>query len=224
MTAAGGVTVDDAPVLGGAAGACRSGGAILAATLELLAEHGMAGLTVDEVAARAKVGKATIYRHWRTRADLVMEALSTLPGPTPPAATGELRGDLCATLRALGEVLVDPARSRLLATLVDAAERDPELAELHVAHGAVRRAPVRALFDAAVARGELASDLDTSLAVDLVVGPLFYRRLLGHRPLTGDEIDEVVDAVLAGLGHVGTADERVSSRSGDVSIMPTWRN
>lgn len=182
-----------------AAHACRSGEAILAATLALLAERGMAGLTVDGVAARAKVGKATIYRHWRSRAELVMDAMASLPAPAPPAPTGDLRTDLCAAFGGLRDVLGDPEGSRLLAALVDAAERDPELAQLHIRHSASRRAPARSLVVAAVERGELAAGTDPDLTVDLVAGTLLYRRLLRHQPVTPDVVEEVVDAVLAGL-------------------------
>lgn len=182
-----------------AARACRSGDAILATTLELLAERGIEGLTVDGVAARAKVGKATIYRHWRSRAELVMDAMASLPTPPPPEPTGDLRADLCRAYVGLAELLSDPDRSRLLAALVDAAERDPELARLHVEHSAVRRAPARALFEAAIARGELPPTTDPDLAVDLVVGPLFHRRLLLHQQVTEGFVTTVVDTVLAGL-------------------------
>lgn len=182
-----------------AALACRSGGEILAATRELLAERGVEGLTVDGVAARAKVGKATIYRHWRSRAELVMDAVASVPGPERPVLVGEVHADLCAVFGALGEVLSDPERSRLLATLVDAAERDPELAELHVHHSNSRRAPARAVLAEAVERGELAPATDLDLAVDLIAGPLFYRRLLTHQPVTPAVVEAVVDAVLVGL-------------------------
>ena len=182
-----------------AAHACRSGEAILSATLALLAERGMAGLTVDGVAARAKVGKATIYRHWRSRAELVMDAMASLPAPRLPAPTGDLRTDLCAAFVGLRDLLGDPEGSRLLAALVDAAERDPELAQLHIRHSASRRAPARALVVAAVERGELAADTDPDLTVDLVAGTLLYRRLLRHQPVTQEVVEEVVDAVLAGL-------------------------
>ena len=182
-----------------AARACRSGDAILAATRALLAERGMEGLTVDGVAARAKVGKATIYRHWRSRAELVMDAMTSQPSPGPPEPTGDLRADLCAAFAGLQEVLGDPDGSRLLAALVDAAERDPELAQLHIHHGARRRAPARALVAAAVDRGELAAGTDPDLAVDLVAGTLMYRRLLRHQPVTPEVVELVVDAVLAGL-------------------------
>ncbi len=192
-------SAQSAPPTSEAARACRSGDAILAATLEVLAERGMEGLTVDGVAARAKVGKATIYRHWRSRAELVMDAMTSLPTSTPLVPTGDLRSDLCAAFAGLQEVLGDPDRSRLLAALVDAAERDPELAQLHIRHGAGRRAPARALIAAAVRRGELAPDTDPDLTVDLVAGTLIYRRLLRHEPVSPEVVATVVDAVLAGL-------------------------
>lgn len=188
-----------APQTSEAARACRSGDAILAATLEVLAERGMEGLTVDGVAARAKVGKATIYRHWRSRAELVMDAMTSLPAPGPLVPTGDLRADLCTAFAGLQEVLGDPERSRLLAALVDAAERDPELAQLHIRHGAGRRAPARALVAAAVDRGELTPGTDPDLAVDLVAGTLMYRRLIRHQSVTPEVVEAVVDAVLAGL-------------------------
>lgn len=151
------------------------------------------------MAARAKVGKATIYRHWRSRAELVMDAMAMVPGPPPLVSTGDLRADLCGALHRPGRGPRRPERSRLLAALVDAAERDPELARLHVQHADVRRAPARAAIVAAVERGELAPDTDPDLAVDLVAGPLFYRRLLTHQPVTRAVVESVVDTVLACL-------------------------
>ena len=197
------MTAATAGAAGGPARTCRSGPAILGATLELLAERGIEGLTIDGVAARARVGKATIYRHWRSRAELVMDAMASLPVGAPPAPTGDLRADLCATFAQLGEALSDPLVSRLMAALVDAAERDPELAELHAARAAVRRAPARRLMVDAVARGDLPASLDVDTAVDLIAGPLFYRRLVSHQPVTPAVIADVVDTALAGLRHAG---------------------
>ena len=182
-----------------AARACRSGSEILEATLALLAERGIEGLTVDGVAARAGVGKATIYRHWRSRAELVMDAMASLPVSGPPPPTGDLREDLCAAFADLGEALADPLSSRLIAALVDAAERDPELAELHAAKAVARRAPARALIGDAVARGDLPGATDVDVAVDMIAGPLFYRRLVSRQPVTPAVVRAVVDLALAGM-------------------------
>ena len=179
--------------------ACRPRGAILAATLELLAEHGFDGASIDGIAARAGVGKATIYRHWGSKAGLVIDACATLPGVPSVPATGSLSGDLEAVLHALVAHLGHPTRSRILTSLVDAAQRDPELAALHRAFIDRRRAPLRRVLEAAVERGELAAGVDLDLAVDLLAGPLVYRHLLWHEPISPGFVQEVVAAALAHL-------------------------
>ena len=174
----------------------RAQAAILAATLELLAEEGFAGLTVDATAARAGVGKATIYRHWRSKAELVIEAVGTLVEPAPVPDTGDLREDLLVVVRGLTERLTRSALARIVPTLVDAADRDPELAELQRAFTAERRRALEGVLRRAAEHGDLSPGVDVEVAVDLLAGPVFYRRLVSRAPLTERFAERVIDAVL----------------------------
>ncbi|MDP9071944.1 MAG: TetR/AcrR family transcriptional regulator, partial [Actinomycetota bacterium] len=181
----------------------RSEAAILQATLELLAERGFAGLSIDATAARAGVGKATIYRHWRSKAQLVIEAVGTLAPAQPEPDTGNLRDDLLVVLTGLVKGLTRSPMAHILPSLVDAAERDAELAELHRAFTAQRRQTLERVLRRAAQRGELAGDADLEVAVDLLAGPVFYRRLVSRAPLTPRFAERVVDAVLPHLTPPG---------------------
>ena len=124
-------------------------GDILDATVRVIAEHGVSGATVDTVAARAGVSKATIYRHWGSRARLIHAALSSLEGPYVETEGDSLREDLTVLLWHLVEFFNRPDIGRVFASFIDAAARDPELAALH--QQTMRRA--RASFEQVVRRG-----------------------------------------------------------------------
>jgi AcrR family transcriptional regulator len=178
----------------------RSYQAILSSTLELLAELGFAGLTIDGIAARAGVGKATIYRHWPTRAELVLEAIGDVTSRPALPDTGSLRDDLLVMVEQLNHGVTKGPLAPLLASLVDAADRDPELAALHRSFSARRRADVKDILQRAIDRGELAAGTDLELAVDLLAGPVIYRRLVSHAPVGPTYRTRLVDAVLAAIG------------------------
>lgn len=184
----------------------RSRDAILRATLDLLAEEGFTGLTVDAVAARAGVGKATIYRHWGSRATLVHDAASTMHAVEEEPDTGDLREDLRVLLRQLTRFLCGPDTGRVLASLVDAAQREPELAALRETHIRQKRAVLARAFERALARGDVDADLDVERAVDLTVGPVFYRRLMTRSSLDAGSLDQHLDLVLRAVGAVRRAD------------------
>jgi AcrR family transcriptional regulator len=175
---------------------CRVEAAILDATIALLADVGFSGLTMDGIAARAGVGKATIYRHWTSKAHLVVDAFRARIPPVPAPETGDFREDL---LTVLGDVVGGVTASplvRILPTLVEAAERDPEVERLFAEFGQERRAVLRGVFERAAARGELRRGLDLDVAIDVVVSPIFARRLVFRRPPTAASIEAVVDLVL----------------------------
>jgi len=109
----------------------RSKAAILDATLALLAEAGVGGMTVDAVAARAGVGKATVYRHWGSRAELIVEAISSLVTDDEAVDRGSLREDLLAAYDRIVQVCSTGVISQVLPTLAEAAARDPELESVH---------------------------------------------------------------------------------------------
>ena len=104
---------------------------VLGAALDLLDEVGVQGLTFESVAARSGVAKTTIYRHWPTKAQLTIEALSIMHEPTPTPNSGDLRADLRACFVAVSEQALDDRKARIFASVLDAAQRDPEYARLH---------------------------------------------------------------------------------------------
>lgn len=186
--------------------AARSEDAIMRATLDLLAEEGFAGLTVDAVAARAGVGKATIYRHWGSRAKLVYHAASCFHAEEPDPDTGSLQGDLTALLTGMIAFLGSSDAGRVLPSLVDASDRDPELAELREEHIRAKRQRAVRVFERAIERGELPDDTDVERAVDLLAGPPFYRRLMTRDPMGPDDVAPHVELVLRALGAQRHAD------------------
>ena len=178
----------------------RSEDAILRAALDLMAEHGVGGLTVDAVAARAGVGKQTIYRHWGSRARRVHDAIACTNGPFEEPDTGSLRGDLEALLEQLVGFLSDPDTGRVFPSLLEAAERDPELAELRQEHASRKREAFQRVFARAVERGEIDAGTDVDAAIDLVVGPVFYRRIVARSGIDDAALRARLDLLLRGLG------------------------
>jgi AcrR family transcriptional regulator len=174
----------------------RAESAILEATIALLAEHGFAGLTIDGIAARAGVGKATIYRHWSSKAEVAVEAFKAFVPPLDDPDTGSFADDVRAVLLQIVDGLSNSPLAGILPSLVEAAERDPELERLFKEFGRGRRAVLRAVFDRAAARGELRDGLDPDLAIDILVGPIFTRRLITRTPLTRKNATAVLDLLL----------------------------
>jgi len=156
--------------------------AISAAAMAELTERGYAALTIEGIAARAGVGKQTIYRWWPSKADLVLEALLDLSAtrvavPDEGSLPADLVGFLEETFRQRGQrpVLVGLMAQALLDPVFAVAFRDRFLFG--------RRAVLRQILDRAAKRGEIAPDIDPELVIDVVYGVLWYRLLLDHAPL-----------------------------------------
>jgi AcrR family transcriptional regulator len=191
----------DGPV-GGTRGSRLGGGreqAILRAAYELLAEVGYAGLRLDAVAARAKASKATLYRHWRGKPQLVADAIRVChaAGEAIPD-TGTLRGDLVCWFGAMAEATAGED-GPLLAGLVMAMHTDPELAtELRALRSS--KGPVARLICArAEARGELRPGYNPELIDEIVPGQLFMHRFAWGGPLDAAFIDHLVDDIILPL-------------------------
>jgi AcrR family transcriptional regulator len=180
----------------------RSHDAIIAATLELLLERGYADLTIEGIAARAGVGKQTIYRWWPSRAALVLEAyLAGEEAVPPPAAGRSVRDDVRALLRWLIAVLAEPTGGPVVAGLVSDLQHDADLARGFRQHVVpARREAMLAALERGRARGEIREDADLELAVDVLHGAVFYRLLLSGEPLDEAFVDGLADQTLAGLG------------------------
>jgi AcrR family transcriptional regulator len=175
--------------------------AIMAATLELLAEKGIAGMSIEEVASRAGVGKATIYRRWSSKGALALDAfLAEFQQQQPLPDSGSLRGDLLASLRAWVRAVTRTAVGRILADLIGEMQHDKDLA---VSYRAQVLEPLRQqhriMLDRAIARGEIPASTDREVALDLMFGAAQHRLLLGHLPLTDRFVQQVVDMIVAGI-------------------------
>lgn len=160
----------------------RTRAAALAAARELLLTEGRDAVTPSRVADRSGVGRATIYRHWPEPLALLVEAATPPPAPQAPAPSGDLAADLVARLDALRRGLDGTPLSAVFAMLVERAEHEPELARLQQELADTGSAPLRELLRDAVRRGELPR-LDEDRAVDMLAGPLFYRRFIARRPI-----------------------------------------
>lgn len=173
--------------------------AILTAVADLLTEVGFNGLTIDAVAQRAGVGRATIYRRWDTKEQLVLDALTPDRLLTPDPDTGSLRGDLLAYYLPLTEPDAQQGAIRLMPALAAEAAIDAHLAERLRSFVAERRSPVARIIERGIDRGEVAADLDVELAIDLLSGSIMYRLYFtGLRvdpPLVEDMVDRVCRAI-----------------------------
>ena len=177
---------------------------VLRAALEVLAERGMAGFTMEAVAEQARGSKATVYRHWRSRTDLLVDAMDLAFPPFDPPATGDLRRDLTELLQAQEALLLRGPFARLLAAVVDAAEREPALAAVHFDLTERRRLLGLDVLRSAQGRGEIPAGANLEVAVDLLAGPAFYRRLLAHRDFPPAYSASVIDHVLRALDWSGS--------------------
>lgn len=179
--------------------------AIVEAALDLFAEDGFEGLTMEAVATRAGVGKASLYRRYPCKTELIIDAASRLTEAAQLGAdTGSLAGDLRACARGLVRVLTGTVAGRCASQLIAAVARCPELGVEHARLVTARRLPVRGAVARAVERGEVAPTVDVELVADLLAGPIFYRHLVSQARLDVRYADRVVDGVLEWLG-VGTA-------------------
>ena len=109
----------------------RSKKLVLTETYKLLSESGISGASIDEVSRRTGVSKTTIYRHWPSRAALLLDACSKIGARPRPLHTGSLKGDLTVLLNHMAHQLQSARWAVILPSIIDAAERDPELAQLH---------------------------------------------------------------------------------------------
>ena len=176
--------------------------AILDATLELLAELGFSALTVEGVASRAGVGKATIYRRWASKLPLVVEAFGQLPA-LEDADTGSVERDLKTMLRSYLDLFHKTSLATVLPSLAGERAHNSELSKIFEPVMKGRRQPLVRALQRAVARGELPGELDLELAADLVAGPIAVRLFFTGRPLHPDMVDPIVELALAGLRQGG---------------------
>jgi AcrR family transcriptional regulator len=178
----------------------RADQAILKATTELLGEVGYARLTIEAIAARAQVGKTTIYRRWKSKGLLVVDLIASIVdlGPTPD--TGDTRADLLAFMRAVVNSLRDPLVGQSIPGLANDLPADDELAsafrELIIGPKLER---VTAIMARAIRRRDVPEDVDCVLVTDMLLGPILWRSMLTEQSLNDEALGQIIDPVLTGL-------------------------
>jgi AcrR family transcriptional regulator len=173
---------------------------MLRAALELLAEHGARDLRMEDVARRARVGKATIYRRFRSKEELIAAAVKGLVSEIAIPDTGSTAEDIRVLMQGAVGVYRGSLQAGMMPGLVDAMRRHPEIARA-VREGflARRRAELRQVLERGVERGDLRSDLDYELALDVFGGPLFYRLLITGGPIDDELANGVAELVMRGF-------------------------
>jgi AcrR family transcriptional regulator len=166
--------------------------AILQATVELLSEVGFNQLSIEAVAARAGVGKPTIYRRWPSKPELVLDAVERLAPPFPTADTGDPLTDLRQIVPELIVGLTSSPVARATIALAGDAEMTRRLGEQYLWP---RRAGIAAILHRGIAAGDLRADIDVEMAIDLMLGASVYRWLVTAQPVDADTARRVVDAV-----------------------------
>ncbi|MEU7751878.1 TetR/AcrR family transcriptional regulator [Micromonospora sp. NPDC049101] len=191
----------DAPRSPGRPRSLRADEAIVEATLDLLAEGStIEALSIEAIAARAGVGKATIYRRWAGKDALLLDALRRLKGVLAQPAGHSVRDDLVLLVGAIGKN-IDPRAAKIMPCLVPAVNRSPDQYQLYQNIISPRRQLMRDVLRRGIDEGLLRPDIDVEVTMALLTGPMLIQRVLQWNP----ELDEralperVVDAVLEGI-------------------------
>ena len=191
----------DAPRSPGRPRSIRADEAIVQATLDLLAEgNTIEALSIEAIATRAGVGKATIYRRWPGKDALLLDALRRLKGIMPQPAGHSVRDDLVLLVGAVGQN-IDPRAAKIMPCLVPEVNRSPDHFQLYQNIIEPRRKLMREVLRRGIAEGELRADLDIELTMALLTGPMLMQRMLRWHPELDDRIlpERIVDSVLEGV-------------------------
>lgn len=170
---------------------------ILRAAVEELAEVGYGGVAIESIAARARVGKSTIYRHWPDKLALIADAFETFHEQmVPDLRELPVRDAIALLLRHVAEVVVDSTFSRCIPALIEGAERDDRVREFHHRYSAERRQAIVDLITRGIHEGDFTSEIDPELATTTLLGAIFYRRLMTSQPFNPDDATQLTDLVL----------------------------
>ena len=178
----------------------RADRAIIDAALTLFAESGPEGLCIEKVAARAGVGKATIYRRWPGKEDLLLDAFAALQAPLPEPAGRSVREDLVLVLTAMRDAVADPRRAREFALLLGEGVKYPRLMARYVTTVLEpRREVIRGILRRGAASGELRDDVDIEAAQFMLTGAVIARGKYEPGSFPPGYVERVVDELLQGL-------------------------
>jgi AcrR family transcriptional regulator len=174
--------------------------AIIEATLDVFAEQGFEGVCVELVAARAGVGKATIYRRWPNKEELLLAALGSLKSPYPEPQGVSVRDDLLAIADVMCADRADPRKARRYALLLGEGEKYPRLMARYKAEVVEpRRDMIRAVIRRGIETGELRPDTDVEIAMLTLTGAVMAREKTANGTLDRDFAARLVDGLLLGL-------------------------
>jgi len=174
--------------------------AIIDAALCVFAEHGVEGLCIEKVAAKAGVGKATIYRRWPGKEDLLLDALAALKTPLPEPGGESVRDDLVALMQAMAADYADPCRAREFALLFGEGAKFPRLmAKYTETVVEPRRDVIRSVLRRGAASGELRPDIDVEVALFMLTGAVLARGKHQPEGISAGYAQRVVDELLVGL-------------------------
>jgi AcrR family transcriptional regulator len=174
----------------------RSRRAILEATLRELGEVGYGAMTIESIAARANVGKATVYRHWSGKLGLVESALDELQHDIVVPESGASRERIAIYLRGLAEHVGDSTFATCLPALVSAAQYDPSVREFRRRFRQARRQQLVALIVDGMEAGEIDAADDPDFLAEMLVSPIFFRRLIADQPICPEHLEAIVTRVL----------------------------
>ncbi len=177
----------------------RTRAAVLGAAIDLLAERGYSGFSVEGVVERTGIAKTTLYRHWPTRDDLLAAVIGQLGGAGELPGTGSVRQDLLDFFAPRVHVARTPRWERCMPALVEAATRHPELAAVVARLTAQMLSQVETLIRRGIERGEIRPDISLQLAASALMGPIVFRRLLLQEAPTEERVSAVVDLVMQGI-------------------------
>lgn len=177
----------------------KSRARVLSTSADVLREEGLAGLTIEAVAARSGVAKTTIYRQFDDREALHVATLEMVGCPVEMSSTDDLIADVTGYCQGLAAKLRDGEFGGLLSTAVDGSERSPSLSATMREVAAGRRRALHQRLKAAIAAGELPDDTDLEVLTSHLVGPIFYRRFFSREPISPAFVARSVAAALRPL-------------------------
>ena len=177
----------------------RVRGAVLQAAVQAMAEHGLDGVTISEIARRAGVHATSIQRRWGSRENVALDAMLTYSQEKLPIPdTGSLRDDLIAFARSIAAYLGTPLGEALARTMA-ATDDDPALAANRARFWQARYETARVIVDRAIDRREVSAGTDPELALELLVAPLHFRKLFTRQLLDDGFVEQMVDTLMHGL-------------------------
>ena len=179
----------------------RTRQAVREAVRSLVQRAGFEAVSHQQVAAEAGIGRATVYRHWPNRTDLLLDAIAEVEAPRDWKTSGDLATDLARELGRLQRTLSSSPLVPELVALIGRAEWDAELRETKAALLASGTAGLRQALEAAIERRELPADHDLDTTIARLAGPLFYRRVLAHAPLDDPFVTTIITAYIHEVSH-----------------------